>query len=50
VIILGLPDTETIQFRIQSANAFKDAQIARLPERFADHFGRHIPKLDHLSA
>jgi hypothetical protein len=41
VIILGLSDAKAIQFRIQTANAFKNAQVARFPKRLADHFGWH---------
>jgi len=47
VIILGAFDAEPVEFRVQAADALKDGQVARLAERFANHFRLHGHNLLH---
>jgi hypothetical protein len=41
VIILRLPNAQTIQLGIQTPNALKNSQVPRFAQNFSDHLGRH---------
>ena len=50
VIILGAFDAEPVEFRVKTADALEDADVARLAERFANQFRLHSYKLPHYPA
>jgi hypothetical protein len=50
VIILGAFNTEPVEFRVETADALEDADVARLAEGFADHFRLHGRNLLHYPA
>jgi hypothetical protein len=47
MIFLIAFNPKPIEFRVQAADALEDADVARLAERFANHFRLHSHKLLH---
>jgi hypothetical protein len=50
MIFLIALNTKPVEFRVKTADALEDAQVARLAERFANHFRLHRHKLLHYRA
>jgi hypothetical protein len=47
MIFLIAFDAKPVEFRVQTANALKDGQVAGIAERFANQFRLHAYRLPH---